>query len=372
MNTNVQFFLAYLKVDLQTFCRNKTAAFWSFAFPLLLLVIFMASFGNAGGLAGVAMRIEDRDNSAVSADFIAYTRFVFGQQRSLEVRFDGDAAETLTLVIPAGFRDKLEAHQGVLLRLSGAAPNSLSSDIAGKILASVADDFVLRKLYDYRGIAIVPEAPALAVAPPASHNYPAYLVTGLLCMVVISTALMGFVTPLVNSRQLGHFRVFELVPASRGAVVLALATSKFIVILASGLLLFAFGAGVYKLGLPGDAGAYARGLLVLVTGVLGFLALALVVAARVRTTDWANIICNLIYFPLILLGNLFIPVESGRGLAKALDYMPVNLFVKALRGTLLNGEALSAHAFFFGGFALIIVFSLAYSSRAFVLSRGVA
>ncbi|MES2318733.1 MAG: ABC transporter permease [Pseudomonadota bacterium] len=370
MNTSVAFFLAFLKVDLSNFCRNKTAAFWTFGFPLLLLIIFMGSFGSSSGLGKVSIRFEDQDRSAASADFIAYTRFVFSKQKSIDVAFDREADDMLVVVIPARFKEQLDAPTGAIVRVKGPMGKHLSNDIAAKILASVGDDYVLRKVNGQRGIAVVTEA-SPADTPPNAYNYPAYLVTGLLCMVVISTSLMGFVIPLVSARQQGHYRIFELVPAARISIVLALSVSKFIVIFFSGILLFVFGATVYKLGLSMEIGRYANGLLVLVTGVLGFLALALVVAAKVKTSDWANIICNLMYFPLILLGNLFIPVESSPGIGRVLDQMPVNLFVKALRGTVLGGDPLSAHAGFFLLFSAILIVSLAYASRAFVLNRGV-
>jgi ABC-2 type transport system permease protein len=371
MNNSAAFFFAYLKVDLLNFVRNKTAAFWTFAFPLLLLIIFMGSFGGSSGLGKVAIRVDDQDKSAVSQAFVDHVRFVFKSQKSIDVVFDKDADETLILRIPNGFKQRLEARQGVVLQLDRQAAPGMAAEIAEKILSSVADDFVLRQLYEYRGISVVSDLQKTKRTVNSNDNYAAYLVTGLLCMVVISTSLMGFVIPLVSSRQNGHFRIFELIPASKIAVVMALAISKFIVILGSGVLLFVFAALAYKLGLPAELTRYSNGFLVLMIGVLGFLALALVVAARVTSSDWANIICNLIYFPLILLGNLFIPIEGSGSLSKFLDHMPVNLFVQALRGTIMGGEPLTAFANFFLLFGILIGFSLIYVSRAFVLNRGV-
>src|SRR5438105_4434749 len=128
MKTRVIFFLSLLKIDLLNFCRNKGAAFWTFAFPLLLLVIFMGSFGNSGSLGAVAIQFDDQDKTAVSADFIDYTRFVFAHQSSIEASFDPNASaeEKIVIVIPKGFTEKLDAHKGAIIRTTGGSAKNLA------------------------------------------------------------------------------------------------------------------------------------------------------------------------------------------------------------------------------------------------------
>ncbi|WP_338846203.1 ABC transporter permease [Massilia sp. W12] len=360
------FFWNLLQVDVRNFLRNKAAAFWTFGFPLLSLIIFMSAFGESGKLGQVGLVFIDQDKSPASGALIQHLKLALQSQQAVEVVFAAGEKEQIELQIPAGFAERVQARQGVLLDARLQQPKSMASDVALNIIASVADDYALRQLYQYRGIQLATQAPPARAKLP----YAAYLVTGLLCMVVVSTALMGFVVPLVSARQAGHFRVFELLPVSRLSVVLAFSVSKFLVIVLAGLLLFGFAALLYQPGFPLAPGPWLHALPVLLLGVAGFLALGLVLAARLRNSEWATLLCNLVYFPLIFLGNLFVPLDGAGPLKQVLDVMPVNLFVHALRACLMQGDSIWSQTLFLWEFGVLIVFSLAYASKAFVLNQG--
>lgn len=366
MNQRLQFFWSLLQVDLASVFRHKAAVFWTFGFPLLSLIIFMSSFGDSGKLGPISVRFEDRDQSATSAAFVKHLQEVLKAQQAVMVNINGKDDDIITLKVPQGFAERLQARQGVIVETSLAKPKSMAADVTLSILGAVADDYALRQLYQYRGIQLSLDAPRA----PAKLPFAAYLVTGLLCMVVVSTALLGFVVPLVASRQAGHYRVYALLPVSRLSVVMAFSVSKFIVIVCAGLALFGFGMLFYQLNLPLALGPWLQALLVLLLGVAGFLALGLVLAARVPNTEWATILCNVIYFPLIFLGNLFIPLDSAGPLKQVLDWMPVNLFVQALRATLIQGESILAQPWFLLEFTVLTALAIAYASRAFVLNQG--
>lgn len=366
MKSRLQFFWTLLQVDLVSVFRHKAAVFWTFGFPLLSLIIFMSSFGDSGKLGPISVHFEDRDKSSASAAFVSHMQEALKAQQAVAVEINGKADDQIRLTLPAGFGVALQTRQGVMVDTVLSKPKSMAADVTLSILSAVADDYALRQLYQYRGIQLSLQAPRA----PTKLPFAAYLVTGLLCMVVVSTALLGFVVPLVASRQAGHYRVYALLPVSRLSVVMAFSVSKFIVIVLSGVALFVFGLLFYQLDLPYLPGPWLQATLVLLLGVAGFLALGLVLAARVPNTEWATILCNMIYFPLIFLGNLFIPLDNAGPLKHALDWMPVNLFVQALRATLIQGESILAQPWFLLEFLLLTGFSIAYASRAFVLNRG--
>lgn len=365
------FFVAMLKVDLGNFCRSKGAVFWTFGFPLLLLVIFSAMFGDAGSVGSISYRFNDQDGSEVSAKYCEYARYVFDHQSAVKAVYDAGSGAAMTIVVPPGFRQQLDNRQRVIVTVQTSQANSLALQVSEQILASLSDDFVLRQQYGLRGIAVVADT-----ATPQRHalseiNYSAYLVTGLLCMVIASTCLLAFTGQLVQARQLGHFRIFDITPVSRLSVLLAMGAAKFMVIILSALLLLAVGIAAYRLGVPVTVASIGNSTLVLMLGVAGFLGLGLAIAAKVKTQEWAAVVTNMVYFPLIFLGNLFIPFENNHGAFAWLDYAPLNLLVQALRGALFYGDSILRHGVFVAEFTVIVLLSLAFSRRAFQLNNEV-
>jgi ABC-2 type transport system permease protein len=372
MKVQWNFFVAMFKIDVGNFCRSKGAVFWTFGFPLLLLVIFSAMFGNASSVGAISYRFDDRDGSEASAKYCEYVRYVFAHQAAVQATYAEGGSAGMTIVVPKGFKQQLDNRQRAIVTVQTSQARNLTLQVSEQILASLSDDFVLRQQYGLRGIAVVADAAASQRHALSEINYSAYLVTGLLCMVIASTCLLAFTGQLVQARQLGHFRIFEITPVSRLSVLLAMGAAKFMVILLSALLLLAVGIAAYRLGIPATAASLGNAALILTLGVAGFLGLGLAIAAKVKTQEWAAVITNMVYFPLIFLGNLFIPFENNHGAFAWLDYAPLNLLVRALRGALFYGDSAWHHGAFLAEFALIVLLSLAFSRQAFNLNNEAA
>ena len=59
--------LHLVRADLALFLRGRLALFWTFAFPLLMLMMQMALFGQEAKLGPVTLVVHDMDRSAESA-----------------------------------------------------------------------------------------------------------------------------------------------------------------------------------------------------------------------------------------------------------------------------------------------------------------
>jgi ABC-type multidrug transport system permease subunit len=335
--------LHLVRADLALFLRGRLALFWTFAFPLLMLVMQMALFGHDVKLGPVSLALRDQDQSAASQAYLAELRAGLRQQNSVEFRFVDAATDTsssadLSLSIPAGFAANIAQQRSTEMLLDSRMAAGPAADAAYGLLRGFTEAYNLNGLQQPRRVLLPP--------PPAGQagmDYRLFLVTGLAGLIVLSTSLMGFATPLVAAREGGMFRMYQLFPMPTAAVVIAWCLSRLLIMLLASLAMFAAAWALYGVHLEAGAASVAGGLAVLALGSAAFLALGLLIAALTNSVAAATMVCNLLYFPLLFSGNLMIPLGGLPPWAREmLERLPLNAMVESLRHSL--GAGLSWHA----------------------------
>ncbi|HEX8062267.1 MAG TPA: ABC transporter permease [Allosphingosinicella sp.] len=335
-------FFALIGADLRTFSRSRISVFWTFAFPLLILVAYMQLFANPK-LGEVSLVVEDRDQSETSRDFAQSVVGVMSRQDVVSVKrvepSPGDklGKRTIQIVIPRNF--------GAVTASKGSMPVAVrakdKSDPA--IRASLG---ILQGVVTNWNMAAAGEPPRalLRVSAPDGAQASAqsrvnYLLAGLIVMVALSSSLMGFAVPLVASREHGLTRQQSLWPVGRGLILAAWAGSKLAVILTSALMLCAVAATFYGFGTGLSAAGILVGGVVLLTATCCLLSLGLAVASRSKSTQTALVMANSLYFVGLFTGDLLIPTGGlPEGLRQVLAFSPVNAFAQALRSALGAGD----------------------------------
>lgn len=325
-----------IRADLALFCRGRLALFWTFAFPLLMLVMQMALFGQDVRLGPVTLAILDLDRSQHSQDYIRELTVGLRRQKTLEFTFQPPAAAAkadLTLTIPQGFAANVDAARGTVLELGGTLEAGPSYDAAYGMLRGYSDGYNLNGLRSAPRVSL--SAPA---ARPASLDYRLFLVTGLAGLIILSTSLMGFAAPLVAAREGGMFRMYQLFPMPTSVVVIAWCVSRLFIMLLASLLMFAIAWVLYGIRIEAGFSQLALALAILSLGSAAFLALGLLIAAFTKNVAATTMLCNLLYFPLLFSGNLMIPLGGLPGfLREALDYLPLNAMMDSIRRCLTSG-----------------------------------
>lgn len=367
---NLKMFACYLRITCAEFVRNKIAAFWTYAFPVLMLVSFAAIFGTSYRLGEVTLTINDADETQTSRELTQAIQSVLRTGIGVTVKFGGSSGsgreDRVTLSIPTGFENAVKKAQPSTIRYADSGSNSVARRIVISVIAATLDRFWISSVLSGRDIQFEREPSISGERPSEEPNYYLYLITGLICMVVISTSLMGFAVPLVAMRQRGSLTAFDILPVAKLTMLSALLASRFMVVFSSALLLCVVGWLFYDFGRGVSLSAWAHAAFVLMLGSIGFLAFGVAVAARPRSVESAAIICNLLYFPLIFLGNLFIPLGP---LNAALNFLPPNLMAGTMREILSGRPASSIELWFLLEFTAITVVSLLYSRRAFKWSH---
>jgi ABC-type multidrug transport system permease subunit len=361
-------FLAVIWADLCAFRRSWVAVFWTFAFPLLILVTYMQLFATPN-LGEVTLIIDDRDRSATSEDFAQSILGVMRRQDVITVkRLDAPhdmslGKRTVMILIPRDF-GTITASKG-----SMRIPVSAKETSDPAVRASLG---ILQGAITSWNLAAAGERPRAVLRIFSANEGKSgvearvdYLVAGLIVMVALSSSLMGFAVPLVASREHGLTRQQSLWPVGRGLILAAWASSKLAIILTSAAILSAVAALFYDFGAGLSLGGVLVGGLILLTATCCLLSLGLAIASRSKSTQTALVIANSLYFVGLFTGDLLIPTGGlPKGLQNVLAFSPVNAFAQALRSALGAAdlrEALSSDLWF----ALTVFLLLGISAFTF-------
>lgn len=331
-------FFALIMADLCTFRRSRISVFWTFAFPLLILVTYMQLFAHPN-LGQVSLIVDDRDQSATSRDFAQSIVGVMGRQDIVSVkRIEAPAAgnlgkRTLVIMIPSNFGAVTAGKGSMRIPVSAKERSDPAVRASLGILQGAVTTWNMAAAGDPpRAVLNVSAPEGAGTGDQARVNY---LVAGLIVMVALSSSLMGFAVPLVASREHGLTRQQSLWPVGRGLILSAWASSKLAVILTSAMMLCAVAALFYGFGEGLSlAGVLVSGL-VLLTATCCLLSFGLAIASRSKSTQAALIIANSLYFVGLFTGDLLIPTGGlPEGLRNVLAFSPVNAFALALRSAL--------------------------------------
>lgn len=357
--------LHLVRADLALFLRGRLALFWTFAFPLLMLMMQMALFGQEAKLGPVTLAIRDMDHSAASAGYVRELARGLRLQNSVEFRVI-DAVPgvqpDLELGIPAGFAQAVQEGRSTEMKLGTTLAAGPTLDASYGMLRGFSDAYNLAGLRNEPRVVLpLPSAPAAGAL-----NYRLFLVSGLAGLVILSTSLMGFAGPLVAAREGGMFRQYQLFPMPTGVVVLAWCLSRLVIIVLASSAMFAVAWAVYGVRL--DAGlagiAAAGGMLVL--GCAAFLALGLLLAAVSRSVAGVTMLCNLLYFPLLFSGNLMIPLGGLPPLLRdVLEFLPLNAMMASIRRALSGGISWQGDAYSIAVLAVMMSACLLLAVRRF-------
>ena len=368
--TCASFVGVYSMLLLAVFLRNRVAAFWALVFPLFLLVALHATFGaSTPKLGPVAVRFVDNDHTDLSRRYYNAVTQALISTASLSVVVDAGSArqaDRVTLTVPKGFSERLVATGAASVQVDKVGSSTMALDVVVQIANAISDRFVLLEIAKVGGVSLRESA-----AAPGEHqaiSYTQYLVTGLVCLTALSTSLFGFAVTLVLLRESGTFAYFSILPTQKLCVLVALVVSRSAVILASVLTLAAVGV-MLGARLPADVASTLAAVIVIVAGCSAFLMVGLAVASATDSPDGATVICNLIYFPAIFFGNLFIPLGPAQPF---LQWLPPNLFAEALRKAVDGRSSDLEVPIFLLQSAGLCVLCMLYAKRKFLWNRRAA
>lgn len=327
-----------IRNELRASLRNRTSIFWVFIFPLVLFCTLGLALGGGSGV--VKLHVDDRDGSAQSRQLTAFAQasFAANQGSGFRVVPAAPGEASIRLVIPRGFATATDASSSGRLRLERvgvAAPG------AGQALDTALRQAALQYAVWRSGaaeVAVQNPDPDASIVP----EYRRFLFSGVLVLMLLSGGVLSLALMLAGQREQGILKLPGIWPISPLAWLAGVVGTRASIMLVAALgfvLIGHFVLGIHVRTEP--VRLLAAGIVVALASLL-FLAIGYLIAARTGGSAGAELMGNALYYPMLLLGDLTIPLrELPLGLDRLLHWLPTSQVVGGLRGLLWDGGALT-------------------------------
>jgi ABC-type multidrug transport system permease subunit len=302
--------------------REPEVIFWVFGFPILLAL----------GL-GIAFRNKPADVIRVA--------LVAGPEaaQAMELFRPASAAGTVHVdLLPAteAFNQfRLGKYDLVVTPRSGGFEYRYDPARPESVLARSVTDDALQSAAGRKNS--VPTTGRVSSEPGA--RYIDFLIPGLLGMNLMNSGMWGIGFALVDLRQRKLLKRFVASPMRRSDFLLALASSRLVLMLLELALLLGFGALVFHLRV---AGSWTSILIISSVGALCFGGVGLLTASRAQKIETVSELINLVMMPMWILSGVFFSYERFPALLHPLiKALPLTALNDALRAAILEGAPLA-------------------------------
>ena len=314
---------ALLGARMKELWREPEVIFWVFAFPLLLAfglgiafrnkpadVTPVAVVNNSHAQQVVDLLHRSPTGNAVHADVldenVAFDRFRLGQY---------------ALVVTAD-------DNGLHYRYDPARPESL--------LARTQVDDALQTASGRTS----PLKTETTQSSEPGARYIDFLIPGLLGMNLMNSGMWGIGFAVVDMRQRKLLKRFIASPMRRTDFLLALGSSRLVLMLIEVALLLGFGVLVFHMKVAGSLLAI---LLVGALGAVSFDGVGLLTASRAQKIESVSGLINLVMMPMWIFSGVFFSYERFPQIIQPLiKALPLTALNDALRAIILQGASLSS------------------------------
>jgi ABC-2 type transport system permease protein len=170
-------------------------------------------------------------------------------------------------------------------------------------------------------------------------RYIDWLISGLLAMNMMFSALFGVGYVIVRYRKNGVLKRLKATPLSAFEFLLAQVCSRLILIVLSSVLVY---WGCNALMHFRMQGSYVDLFIVLVLGAMCLISLGLLLASRVSSEEFAGGLLNLISWPMIFLSGVWFSLEGAHPMVrKTAEIFPLTHVIEAARGIMTEGATLA-------------------------------
>ncbi len=169
-----------------------------------------------------------------------------------------------------------------------------------------------------------------------------HLLPGLLCISAMSAGLFGLSIGLVAARERGILRRYQLAPFTPWMLISSELAANFVVVFSTLLLQLVLAKVIYKVSFAGNPLAL---FVMLSAGVLAFQAIGFIVAAVAENAKSAQVLSNLLFFPLMFLGGAAFPLAMLPPAVRRFSrFLPSQYMVDGVGRVLEQGQGLRANA----------------------------
>jgi ABC-2 type transport system permease protein len=320
---NLRRVAAVVDASLRMFRRDRPAFFFTFAFPIMFMVLFGLIFG-AGGAS----------RSTVDIVGSGPMRTALERSRAIKVKVQPSEAQALKRVRDGDEPAAVLMH-GKSARLFYARTSQVEAPIVIGIVRGIVDDFNLRAAHAKPTVRMVAEP-----VEAQSLDYVDLLVPGLLAMAIAQSAAFGVAFSLVAWRQKGMLRRLRLTPLPLVEFAAGRVTFHLIISLVQAVILLTVGRVLFGVHLVGNVLALVP---LILLGGAAFIALGMCIGGRVNTEDATAALSNLIVLPMTFLGGVFFPLDSAPTPVRVIaHFLPLTYLAEGLQNVAVRGHSFTS------------------------------
>jgi ABC-2 type transport system permease protein len=331
-------------MEWKLYSRDRAAMFWTFLFPVLMLLGFGVIF-RPGSRPALTL-VWAASVPAGSAD------------QELETALGSAPIKLLKLDTEAADARWRKGETAVQLESSdGAYRLRVNSYLVaqGQATAQILQQAYLITQARRRGVETT-LIPITMESPGHAHatNYAAFLLPGLVGLNLVSMGLFSVGMVTVSYREKGKFRRLAVTPLPKWIFLGGQVLHRLTIVVLQSALLLVVGATVFGIQ---NQGSYFALALVIALGTACFMTLGFALASFAETSETYAAIANLCFFPMMLLSGVYFTLDAApRWLQTAVVALPLSPYLKALRAVFNDGAALGDHTW---GLLLVALWTVA-------------
>jgi ABC-2 type transport system permease protein len=348
-------------MHIKTFYREKSALFFTFFFPIMLMVLFGFIFSESGE-SEYEIHVQDLDDTDSSKQLLE----IFDNISTIDLKKVGKEKDTekyiednkinFLVIIPEGYQNtilqKMTTDPNATINLTVKYdPSVQSTNLKMSLLNAVLQEFNKGLVGAKDTIDIEDES-----IVSGSFDYIEFFIPGVIALTVMTTVVFNIIFGEMENKQKGIIRKLSTTPITRGEWIfsnmvfqLFLAACSSVIILIVGYLVF--GAVVHiNIMLP----------VFIILTAFAFSGLAMIVTVGVKEAGAASAVGNVITFPMMFLSGSFFPVEQMPDFLKEVALLlPLYYVNEGLREAMLFNdiEASLPHALVIFVFAAVVFFA---------------
>lgn len=317
----------FFKLRLAQLKYDKTALFFCYAFPILLLMAIGYPMQMRGAPKITLHYIDEvkNQNSKELLTYLSQHPFVELEEYT-DTKIDAHKAIEINSVkhfLRIHFLDKKNSD-------SEKAPLQYQlnrNNIDDNIIENIALEGILNKFFNKNSIVLTEKV----IAGGQFTTYIATLLPGLIGMTLLIIGLNGFGSVLIEEEHRGLFKNIKAIDASPVSFLSGLFLSRMLVSYSVAVALFLIGVFVFHINTNVN---YILLGLIITLGCIAFLGLGLVISVLSPSVAAFNGIVNFVQMPFIVLGGVFVAISSFpewlQLLSKAIPLTHMNIAMQKL------------------------------------------
>lgn len=401
-------FLSLVSAGFKEFVRDRTAMFWTLAFPIMFIVIFGLIFSDQDATAySVGVVLEDKSDQAALGFFCMFEMvdredegepaisaedaqmcapwfqkaqaagFITGDASSgadspaqdngsrVPLRIQGGAREEelrklsegdrqAVLIFPIGFGQKVD---GALSGQGGMATVEVHYDASQTTSAQIVTSVIsgLLEAYERQLSGATPVIQTeLRSTTAEQFNFLDFFVPGVTAVSLMQLGIFGALT-IVSLRERKILKRLGATPLRRSTLVLSQVFLRLGIALIQAGIILAVGRVAYNVQVGNQIGLMVAFILL---GAMTFVSMGYLVASFARTEASGNAIVQVIQFPMMFLSGVYFPIDFAPDwLRPVIHLLPLTYLGDALRQVMVEGSTklfpLSVDAMVLGGWLVI-------------------